>query len=317
MKKVIPLLVALGLPAAGQAGLLVYEGFDYGVANGSSLNGVAVSATGLGGNYTVTNAGTGTATFVETGLTFGDLVTTSGAARLNSGTTGSSNAVLSASLNLSAAGTGTIYSSYLVQFTSLSTTSAGGGNQVRLKNTANNTNLLQSSAKVASATFTPGVAYGNNTPVNAPKPAEGANMVTGETYLVVNTFTNVGSALSAGSPGVATTALFDLASYNNWVSNGSNESGEFGLTALALRTVSESVTSGTYTFNNTSKSLQFTTFSGSGSGQNAIFDEVRFGTSLSDVVVSTIPEPSTYAGIVGGLTLAGAYLARRRDKSTR
>jgi hypothetical protein len=163
---------------------------------------------------------------------------------------------------------------------------------------------------------TPGVAYGNNTPVNAPQPGGGANITTGVTYLVVNTFTNVGSALSVGSPGVATTALFDLASYNNWVEKGSNENGEFGLTALALRTVSDTVTSGTFTFSNASKSLQLTTFSGSGSGQNAIFDELRFGTALSDVVGATIPEPSTYALLAGSLTLAGVVALRRRNQTT-
>jgi hypothetical protein len=222
--------------------------------------------------------------------------------------------VLSASLNLSQAGTGTLYSSYLVQFTTLSTTPNGGGNQVRIKNTGNNTNLFQASAKTASATFTPGVAYGNNTPVNAVKPAEGAAMTTGQTYLVVNTFTNVGSALSVGTPGVATTALFDLASYTTWVNAGRNESGEFGLSSLALRTASETVTSGTYTFANTNKALQLTTFSGSGTGQNAIFDEIRFGTSLDDVVVA-VPEPSTYAAIAGFLTLGSALIVRRRKSA--
>jgi hypothetical protein len=318
MKKAIPLLAALCVPTFSQASLLVYESFNYGssTSDGATLNAKATSATGLGGNYGVTTVGSGSATFNASGLSFSNFVTTGGAARLNSGATGSSNAVLSASLNLSASATGTLYSSYLVQFTSFSTTPNGGGNQVRLKNTGNNTNLFQSSAKAATAIVTPGVAYGNNTPVNAPQPGGGANITTGVTYLVVNTFTNVGSALSVGSPGVATTALFDLASYNNWVEKGSNENGEFGLTALALRTVSDTVTSGTFTFSNASKSLQLTTFSGSGSGQNAIFDELRFGTALSDVVGATIPEPSTYALLAGSLTLAGVVALRRRNQTT-
>lgn len=52
--------------------------------------------------------------------------------------------------------------------------------------------------------------------------------------------------------------------------------------------------------------------SGSFSQANAIYDEIRLGTTYSDVVVSAIPEPSAFASLAGLAGLALATTRRRR-----
>lgn len=54
-----PLLLAAvvaGHPGSVSGELLVYKGFDYGLANGTTMNGVSANATGLTANYTVTDS---------------------------------------------------------------------------------------------------------------------------------------------------------------------------------------------------------------------------------------------------------------------
>ena len=43
------------------------------------------------------------------------------------------------------------------------------------------------------------------------------------------------------------------------------------------------------------------------------WDEIRWGTSFSDVAASAIPEPSTYAALVGALSIGVVVLRRRRQ----
>jgi hypothetical protein len=43
------------------------------------------------------------------------------------------------------------------------------------------------------------------------------------------------------------------------------------------------------------------------------FDEIRLGTSFASVTPSAIPEPSTWAAILGGLVVAVAVIRRRRS----
>lgn len=47
----------------------------------------------------------------------------------------------------------------------------------------------------------------------------------------------------------------------------------------------------------------------------ATWDEIRFGTTFADVTTSAIPEPATYAAVVGAATL-GLVIIRRRRKAT-
>ncbi len=44
----------------------------------------------------------------------------------------------------------------------------------------------------------------------------------------------------------------------------------------------------------------------------ATWDEIRFGTTFADVTTSAIPEPATYAALLGAATLGVAVLRRRR-----
>jgi hypothetical protein len=106
---------------------------------------------------------------------------------------------------------------------------------------------------------------------------------------MVSRFTNVGTALSGGTPGVAHTWIFSAAGYDSWLANGASEA---SLNTYALNFATESVSSGTFTFDNT-RFTQFASFALTGTGTNvATFDELRYGSTLSDVM-AVIPEPSS------------------------
>jgi hypothetical protein len=127
------------------------------------------------------------------------------------------------------------------------------------------------------------------------------------TYLALAKFTNVGIALSAGDPGVASLWVFDQSGYEAWRAAGSSEA---SLGTHATWTITESATSGTYNFSS-SEFLQFYVFNQSASTAiDGLMDEVRWGTTLDAVA---IPEPSSFALLIG--TLAATCLVRRRRAS--
>ncbi len=52
---------------------------------------------------------------------------------------------------------------------------------------------------------------------------------------------------------------------------------------------------------------------GAAGSPSGLFDELRVGTSWADVTPAAIPEPSTYAAILGGVALLGVAARRRRS----
>jgi hypothetical protein len=309
----LPLTLALFslslLPAP--AALLVYESFNYTgtVGNNTTIGGTATTATGLSGNWAVANTGTASTVYSTAGLSFGSnfSVNATSGAIIQSGTTGGGNAGVSiAGADLAAGNvTGTIYGSYLVRFSAFSS-HEGAITSQRLStgHTTGGTStyfLANAETSGLGAPQRPSVGYGN-TAVDA---GSGFTAALDTTYLIVTRFTNVGTALSGGSPGVATLWIFDLAAYDEWVTEGN--ASEDNLTGDALKTVTATATSSTFNFGETGVFAQFGTSSGQfGTTQTAKFDELRYGTSLADV--TTVPEPGAAALL---LPLA-VWISRRR-----
>ena len=299
--------LALGVLYGGslaQAGVLAYEKFGYALANGANLNGVATNAPGLTGNYTVTALGGGTSTFQTAGLTFSpNFLPCSGGAVLCSVTGANNYARLGVALNAGTV-TGTVYTSYLANFSTLGTV-AGPIASSHLNSTTGGTDAtcwFRSDVAASVTLKRPGVGYDATEAA-----ATTGNLVSGTTYLVVSKFTNVGSALSAGSPGVATTWVFTQAAYDNWYYAGALES---QLGTYASFTAAESVTSGTFTFNNT-RFAQLVAGTGAGAAEAVTFDELRYGTELVDVVKAITPlldNPGFESGATAWNLPAGATI---------
>ncbi|MBC8039810.1 MAG: PEP-CTERM sorting domain-containing protein [Opitutaceae bacterium] len=306
--------------ANAHATVLISESFSgYTVGD---INGQAVSATGLAGNWTATIAGTSgnttAATYTSTGLSFGNLATSGGAMTLTAGATTSGTNTLIIGANTATAtspGVITLYASYLYQTDSGYVAASHAINQ-RVGNTANaassttgsrfflnpdNTNTL-SSAAVSYAT-------GSNVTTGGSVPAVNT------TYFTVGKFTNVNGGAAGGTASMVT---LDLAQFNDWQADGGTESLLFARTqgtgdqAARVRLDDSESVGATYV-GGTSTFLQATLNLGTATGSfSTTFDEFKYGTDFGDVV-SVIPEPSTYALLVGGLGLGLAASRRRRS----
>ena len=291
----------LASTCAGSAAVLIYEDYDYGIADGTTMNGVATAATGFTGNYAT--AGTsGTSVYQTTGLTFGAnyLPVSGGAVRLSS-PTGTTSSLLGATMSVGGAQTGTLWSSYLVNFTSKS--NAGNATaqarvsdiQVGATGTANNRmNALGDGFGPLGTAVT----YSGSGVTTA-----GATTLTvGNTYLILSQFTNVGTA----GGGTATLWVFDVAGYDNWLSLGGGLEANLGTYDLT----SQSHTSTTQADFGDGDFFHFAASNASGATavQTVVYDELRWGTSLGNVVA--VPEPSAVASVIGGLGMLA--LLRRR-----
>lgn len=282
---------------ASDAALLIYEEYDYALVDGTTMNGVATSATGFTGNYAVGGTN-GSSVYSATGLTFGSnyLPVSGGAVRLSATTgAGSTNSVLGATINV-AAQTGTLWSSYLVNFTS-KTDRAGATGQARVSDLqGSGSNNRMNAISDSGTTLGTGVQYSNGSAATA----GGNTLAVGTTYLILSRFTNVGTA----GGGTATMFTFDLTTYDDWVNAGSVEAD------LATYSLSSQTNTGTTQADfATGDFFQFAVSNTSDSTilQTVVYDELRWGTSLADVV----PEPGTTTVLAGALALLA--LQRRRS----
>jgi len=292
--------VIAGFTAASvEAGLLLYEGFDYSLANNASIHGTAAAANGVQGNWTVTNTGPGTPsiTYQTAGLTFGSNFLTSGggALRLSATYASGTNVVTTATVNLSATATGTVWGSYLVNFTTIGLSNGGSllnGVATTMEGTTSNlkagvaSNTLATDRKLAAG-------YDNSSAVSG-----NFAFTTGTTYLFISRFTNVGNTLGGGVNGVATTWALTLSQYENWLSAGATEAGLDGNYSVR---VNDTATTGSSAYDpNGHLMLRADAPDNNGSSMVAIVDEIRFGTALADVHV--VPEPSSVLiGLAAGV----------------
>lgn len=293
MKKILYWLMGwvlvLGMAIHCHGDLLVYEGYNYGLADGTGMGGVATAATGLTGNYTVavTSVGFNYVKYAATGLAFGpQFLTTSGGSVRSDSFKKNESARLGAALS-TAAVTGDLWNSCLVNYSALAGADYGLSG-VRLNTSADGTGTSSfqafSDAVATSNTEKPGIAYSTTVATYGGAFA----LETNTTYLVLTKFTNVGTALSAGTPGQGTLWLFTQAGYEGWVANSGLES---GLSTYASAVVSSAaVSSGTFSF---AGFLNVYNARGNVSAfglQTLLTDEVRYGTTLADVV--KVPGPA-------------------------
>lgn len=304
------------------ASLLVYEGFNYGLSNGVSMNGVTSSATGLTGDYKVTNStANASTTFAATGLSFGSsfFATAGGALALsqtNTFFTEDSASTTSVRLNTGAQ-TGTLYQSYLFRIADLGASRATTGLRLQEVDIPASGSLATFSTAPDGLTFAgssapsrPGVAYQNaNSAVFA---GNTTTISTAVTYLGLARFTNAGTALSAGTPGVATFWVLNQTGYENWLGAGGAD--EANLSTYATWTATQTLTSGTILFNN-DRYQHFFIWSGTDPSSSATtYDELRWGTTLQSVAV--IPEPATAALILPVALFLLVLRQRRRCAAT-
>ncbi|HSI07969.1 MAG TPA: hypothetical protein VK985_05215 [Rariglobus sp.] len=308
------LAAAVTAPTA-RASLLVYEGFNYGVANNTLLNTIDTSTSlaapnGLQGNY---GEGTPSVRYNTTGLSLGSLPISGGKTLL-----GNASGVAGVKVaGSTAAVTGDLFMSYVFNYTGTLSTNAFTVGVNTSAITAANTagRYFNVEAISADAGSTTAISYGNSygTPANS-----GETLVAGTTYLMVAQFTNVGTALSVENPGVATLWVLTAAQYNSFLSTGFSAAAlneaSIGATATNVYSrVTASQSSGTFDFNGSS-TVQYVFSSANSVIEN--FDELRIGTTLNDVLgIAAIPEPSTLTLSLGaaGLIFAGSrrFLARR------
>lgn len=280
------------------ATLYVYEGFNgytTGALAGQKPNGNTV---GLDTNINYyDDGGNRTAGFAihSTGLALGSLQTGAGALAFSSGTY-----VIGADISQTAV-TGTLWSSYLVNFSTNSATS-GNGTLVRIGSTPadSGTNTRFTSwADSRNSSTNIGVAYNGATGTDGT-----AGLATGTTYILISKFTNVGTSLSAGTPGTATLWALTAAQFDSFIAAGGTE--DLLLPASVTATATQTTTTGgPFTFNSN------TAFGIVAVGNAGVIDELRYGSTLADVIPTAIPEPAATTALAG---LAAALCAVRRNR---
>ena len=295
----------LSIQASSTGALLVYEGYDYALSSGNTMAGTTTNATGLTGDYGVAGGGTGSSTYLSTGLSFGGnfLAASGGAVRLSCAAGANNSSILGVALDVAGgAQSGTLWNSYLVNFEAKQTSIVATTGQGRVSDskTAGSNNRFISFADSLSS-LSPGIIYTGATPSNSL-----TNLNASTTYLILSSYTNVGTALSGTNSGVANLWVFDVAAYQSWLFAGGSET-SLGNYALGSA-MTAATTSGTFNFGTGTDFFQFAVSSSTGSTvQTVVYDELRWGNSLSDVV--NVPEPSTtLIGLAGGMLL----MRRRR-----
>ncbi|MDF3129109.1 PEP-CTERM sorting domain-containing protein [Kiritimatiellaeota bacterium B1221] len=283
-------LLAGFVAASLQADLLIYEGWDYALPDYTVISGTSITATGLTGNYSNDFSG-GTARYRTAGLSFGtNYLPTTGGSLYQSASGSGSYTVLRASTNFGGH-TGNLWSSYLVQFEAFSTE---GAQYIRARNGSDRKFI--SAVDVTGADSLPGVGYDSGVTTTS----DSGSLSAGTTYLALSSFTNVGNA----GGGTAKQYIFTLSGYDAWLSAGASEA---GLASHAIFYTEDTATNAEYLSNEINFVL-----GGSGTGtESAFIDEVRYGTTLSDVIA--VPEPSSFLLMAGGMLLVtlGTLKSRR------
>jgi hypothetical protein len=298
--RVAAIVTALGSVPVSHATLLVYEGFngytagslkdqkpnDFTVGLDKSVGYYDGAAISRAANYTLE----------ATSLTFEGLQTSGGALKFVTGTN-----VIGA--DLAVTHQGTLWSSYLVNLSFKSGANAGDGATIRIGTTPSDSstaNHFNSWADSRAGSTAVAVGY-NSTGTNGT-----GSLALNTTYVIINRFTNVGGA----SGGTATLWALTETQFDSLIKNpnGINESTLAGTSVTA--TASHTAT-GNFLFSS-SQAFGIVTVNDAG-----VYDELRFASTLAEVIPTTVPEPATTALIAGigcGLLLT---LRRRNTRKTR
>jgi hypothetical protein len=289
----------LAVSSAAQAGLLVYEPFQYDTHK--TLTGLTPNSNTIGLDRSVGYAFSQGDERLAGGLTFGSLAVAGGAELVTGYKDRYNPTYLAAELGSTANCSGTLYGSYLFKISS-----SGDGNLAAL--TVNDTNASDNNARFSAeadaktAGNKPGVRY-----ANSEVPSTVA-LAAAETYLVISKFTNVGSALSDSNVGYATLWTLKSDQFQGFLDNGRRET---WLDANSLSTATVSQNSGTWYFRQGNFIRMTCTYYG-GDQEAATFDEIRYGTSLADVTPAPEPGALVLLAIAAGSFAALAWRRRNR-----
>ncbi len=288
---------------------LVYEGFNYGGSSGA-IGGTTSNALGLTGSYTTLTgtAGSGnlqTATYNSTGLTFAGYQSTGGSLTMSlAPKLDSTKEYVMSHVSFDTTATGDIYHSFLANVGVNTMSSGFAGTEIRSQTTSS---VHQTSTKdFASMTVAPNRSGSSGTipsiGYKADATTSGGSVDLGSTYLYISKYTNVGGA----GGGTASLWVLNNAGYVDWQANGGNE-GDLGTYAsfTATDTQTDTILFGTDRSMRLSAQEFSLNFNSSPSNYSlsgdltTTYDEIRYGTSLGDVVV--IPEPGTGLLLLVGL----------------
>jgi acyl-CoA thioesterase I len=306
--------------SSASANLVAYQGFNGYTVGPLPGQTVGSNTQGLDTAGIITSAGTGANAnvFEATGLTFSNLITSGGSARYADATGRPSY------IGFAYAGpaiSGTLYSSYLVRLATAPT--SVGVTSLRANATA--TGGGAAAYFHAYADGPANVFTGSQYDANNQNTASTQTLAINTDYVVIGRFTRVGMALSAGSPGVATTYVLTAAQFDFFKDGGFADTELDGAligsgpSNVTSRVSDAAVTTGTFTLN-PGNGIQFGP-GNSGVNQTVAYDEFRFGTTLDDILPVPPPpevdpvnitiavsgavsqEPSLGAELIGSVTL--------------
>ena len=302
MKAISPSGIAAAVVATvlnSQGALLVHEsfsGYDTGVLKGQPVSDSATGLTGTwDGNTTANTLGT-----ITTGLDFGSLQTSGGALRNTNNTV-----VVAAAISTTTAHTGTLWSSYLVSFAAAPSTSSNNGLEMRIGDSAAGADAPRYRTFADSRITGAGdVAVDYNSGSTTGLGGSGSTLLTGTTYILISSFTNLGGA--TGSAAQATTWALTAAQFDAMIASPLGAETYLTDAGSTLYTAKATETADTVKSTDTFGPGDFVQIVSV--GDNDTVDEIRFGGTLGDVI-PVIPEPGTAALALFG---ALAFLRRKR-----
>lgn len=303
---IITLLLFSATPSLTKADLLIYEGFDY--APGNNIDTVTSTGIGLSGNWTVTNAAGNNPHSVGSGLSFGDLIVSGGSIErdIRDGRSTTSRTVTASPL-LTADNTSIYFS-------------------VLMDPTINSNGFLQGEGQFGNTYAT--LIFGNEELTDSGNGNNGGNGTianngdgVGVGFFGPPLFSTLGFS-GVGIQGVTFTngtsnqsdrqtssivtgdALSLIVGRIDWAANGSSDT-------ISLFNITDPTAPLGTAFSSQVLDVDQTTFDTISitDGQTSAFDEIRFGTTLADVLPVAVPEPtSTSLLYLGSL----AFFRRRR-----
>lgn len=292
----------LSIPSS-QATLLVYEGYD-GYAAGL-LNGQTPTNTTGFSSAAITGGGTTTVnSFNSTGLTFSNLLVSGGSGRFHSANSGTNAQSYIGYTYNGPTVTGTLYTAYLTNLEALQST----GSIVSMRVNATSATSSTTSYFVSMADSQNGTAAGNQYDASSGTTSGTTTLALNTTYVIIGRYTNVGTALSATTKGSGTTFVLTEAQFDFFKAGGFTDaeldSATIGVAPSNVfsRVTDPDVTTSVHSsypsgFNNlvSGNGIQFAVGNaGSGVPQTAKYDEIRYGTSLNDVLpLNDTPEPES------------------------